>query len=208
MTSAVVILSGGLDSTVALHLARARHGRIHALFIDWRQKSVEVERAASRRIADMAGATWTEVSCPVFDELGTMLTQRSAEPVTQAVNFFTRGPTFLATASRHVEITRADALVVGYTAEDNLPESSLESVAAMDVVLGLVLQRPFKIEAPLAEMTKAEIVALARTLPGCWDALRCSVSCFAGTRCGECKACLLRARGFAAAGLADPAGAA
>jgi 7-cyano-7-deazaguanine synthase len=153
----------------------------------------------------MAGATWKEVTLPIFDEIGTMLTQSSGAPVTQAVDFYTRGLVFKSVAARYVEAIKADALVVGYTAEDNLPESHAEQVGYIESAIAVALQRPFKIEAPLLNMTKREIVALARTLPGCWDALRHSVSCFAGTRCGGCKACLLRAKGFREAGMEDPA---
>ena len=56
-------------------------------------------------------------------------------------------------------------------------------------------------------LSKAETVALARTLGGCWEALAKTVTCYQGLRpgCGTCAACELRAKGFAEAGFADPA---
>ncbi|MFW6089531.1 MAG: 7-cyano-7-deazaguanine synthase [Gemmatimonadota bacterium] len=60
---------------------------------------------------------------------------------------------------------------------------------------------------PLMYLTKAETVRLAHRLPGCWDALGLSVTCYEGERpgCGSCPACKLRSQGFEEAGLVDPA---
>ena len=67
--------------------------------------------------------------------------------------------------------------------------------------------RPLRLHAPLLALTKADEVRLARELPGCWDALAHTVTCYRGERpgCGACPACRLRARGFAEAGYTDPA---
>jgi 7-cyano-7-deazaguanine synthase len=56
-------------------------------------------------------------------------------------------------------------------------------------------------------LTKAETVTLAKRLPGAWEALAHTVTCYEGKRpgCGKCAACAMRAKGFAEAGLPDPA---
>jgi 7-cyano-7-deazaguanine synthase len=90
------------------------------------------------------------------------------------------------------------------------PDCRRSFVDALEVALTAALPSscgPLRIATPLMWLTKAETVRLARRLPGCWDALAHTVTCYEGARpgCGVCAACVLRARGFAEAGEHDPA---
>ena len=90
------------------------------------------------------------------------------------------------------------------------PDCREEFVTAMQAALNLAMPsslRPMRLHTPLMHLTKAETVALARRLPGAWDALALSVTCYNGQRpgCEVCPACALRGRGFDEAGEIDPA---
>lgn len=87
------------------------------------------------------------------------------------------------------------------------PDCRRATMDALELALSHAVARPVRVVTPLMYLSKAETVRLARRLPGCWEALARSVTCYHGSRpgCGTCPACELRARGFAEAGERDPA---
>jgi len=220
---AVVLLSGGLDSTTCLAVARARGFEAHTLSVDYGQRQrVELQRA--RRVAAALGAAShvvVRVDLSAFG--GSALTDRSlAVPKGRSA----------AQMARHVPITYVPAR---NTVLLSLALARAETLGAADVFLGVnaidysgypdcrpAFVRAFerlarlatkagvegarlRIHAPLQRLTKAGIVRLGKRL-GIPFAL--TLSCYDPVRaraCGACDACQLRLRGFAEAGETDPA---
>jgi 7-cyano-7-deazaguanine synthase len=221
----VVILSGGLDSTTCMALAAAEGDPAPlALSFDYGQSHrIEIERAA--KVASHYRAEHLVVAIDTRAWGGSALTDASieiprpeaAEPGDVSENAIpatyvpARNTIFLAVSLGVAEARAADAVYLGVNAldysgyPDCRPEfvDAFRRVAAVGQKRGLE-GRPIDIRTPLIDMTKAEIVRLALDL-GAPVAL--TWSCYRGgpDPCGECDACLLRARGFAGAGVPDPA---
>ena len=85
------------------------------------------------------------------------------------------------------------------------PDCREETIAALQTAIQLGMESSVTIHAPLMQLSKQQTVELARDL-GCLDAMALTHTCYNGLRppCGECPACLLRARGFSQAGIEDP----
>ena len=218
MKSAVVLVSGGLDSATVLAMAVARGWRCHALSVDYGQRH-RSELAAAAQVARSLGAVEhrvARVDLGVFG--GSALTDESIPvpsqptpgiPVTYVP---ARNTVFLALALAHAEVTRSDAIFTGANAIDysGYPDCRPEYLAAFERVANLATKRavegaPVRIEAPIVGMGKAEIVRQGHEL-GVDFAL--TVSCYnadaAGRACGQCDSCRFRREGFAGAGIPDP----
>jgi 7-cyano-7-deazaguanine synthase len=231
MTKAVVLFSGGQDSTTCLYWAKHRLGadvEVHALSVYYGQRHA-AELDAAFRIAHMA-----DVASHVSVDLGTIMT--GGESALLAANFndeikaeggivdrempqglptsFVPGRNLMLLA---LAVARAGALgaqhiVTGvcqtdYSGYPDCRENFIRSMQSAIMQAWPTGVREPQIHTPLMDRTKAETVVLASNLPGCLDALALSVTCYHGKRpgCGTCPACLLRARGFQEAGIADPA---
>ncbi|MGE3296192.1 MAG: 7-cyano-7-deazaguanine synthase QueC [Porticoccaceae bacterium] len=217
--TAVVLVSGGLDSTTLLALARAEGYRCHTLSFDYGQRH-RAELAAAARISavfgavehktvaldlrSIGGSALTDVSIPVptaGDSAGIPITYVPA-----------RNTIFLAIALGWAEVLGARDLFIGVNAVDysGYPDCRPEFIRAFEVTANLATRagvegRGFSIHTPLIDLGKAEIIARGIEL-GVDYAM--TVSCYladpAGRACGRCDSCRLRAAGFAAAGVADP----
>jgi 7-cyano-7-deazaguanine synthase len=222
MAGELVVLSGGLDSTVCLALAAdASHpsDELVALTFDYGQRHrIELDRAAT--IAGHYGADHLVVRLDASAWGGSALTDDAigvpdasdvdpdAIPVTYVP---ARNLIFLSVAVGVAEARDLDGVAIGVNALDysGYPDCRPEFVASFATTAGLALKRgvegrPVEVRTPLLDLTKAQIVELGRSL----DApLELTWSCYRGDAepCGTCDACALRARGFAEAGLADPA---
>jgi 7-cyano-7-deazaguanine synthase len=221
----VVILSGGLDSTVCMALAAQRSGRPPlALTFDYGQRHrIEVDRAAG-----VAGHYRSEHLVVRLDTSawgGSALTDRAREvpkPSTGAGDHEppseipatyvpARNSIFLAVGLGVAEARNLDAVWIGVNAIDysGYPDCRPEFIEAFRQVAATgqkrgIQGRPIEIVTPLIESTKAGIVRTGLEL----DApLHLTWSCYrgGGSPCGECDACDLRARGFAEVGVVDPA---
>jgi len=218
MKRAVVLLSGGLDSATVLAIASSEGWRCHALSVDYGQRH-RAELDAAARVAKALGAhehRIARVDLGVFG--GSALTDPAIAvprapsegiPVTYVP---ARNTIFLALALAHAEVVEADAIFTGANAVDysGYPDCRPEFLAAFERLANLATKRaveghPIAIEAPIVDMTKAEIVRRGAAL-GVDYAL--TVSCYEadarGAACGACDACRFRREGFAAAGVADP----
>jgi len=218
MKRAVVLLSGGLDSATVLAIAASDGWRCHALSVDYGQRH-RAELAAAARVAKALGAhehRIARVDLGVFG--GSALTDPAIAvprapsdgiPVTYVP---ARNTIFLALALAHAEVVEADAIFTGANAVDysGYPDCRPEFLAAFERLANVATKRaveghPIAIEAPIVDMTKAEIVRRGMAL-GVDYAL--TVSCYEadaqGAACGACDACRFRREGFAAAGVADP----
>ena len=218
MKSAVVLVSGGLDSATVLAMAVARGWRCHALSVDYGQRH-RSELAAAAQVARALGAVEHRVAhidLGVFG--GSALTDAAIEVPTQPsggipVTYVpARNTIFLALALAHAEVTGSDAVFTGANAVDysGYPDCRPEFLAAFERLANLATKRavegsPVRIEAPIVHLTKAQIVREGFEL-GVDFAL--TVSCYnadaAGRACGACDACRFRREGFERAGIADP----
>lgn len=220
MTGALVVLSGGLDSTVCLGIARREFGEdpVHALTFDYGQRHrLELDRAGA--VAAHYGVPQLVVRLDASAWGGSALTDPAIEVPTDGLGSGgipvtyvpARNLIFLSVAVGVAEARDLDAVYLGINALDysGYPDCRPEFVDAFRAVAGLALKRgvegrPVEIRTPLVDCAKADIVRLGRGL----DApLQLTWSCYLGgpQPCGECDACRLRARGFAAAGVPDPA---
>jgi len=211
--TAVLLLSGGLDSGTCLALATRWRWRVHALSFDYGQRH-GVELAAARRLAERFGAlSHRVIPLPGLGALGgSALTDRAISvpksalgevpiPVTYVP---ARNTIFLAFALAAAEVTGATEIVIGANALDysGYPDCRPEFLRAFERVARLgtkagVEGRRLSIRAPLLAKTKADIAALSLALalaPG--DTISCYDPGADGAPCGACDACLLRAKGF------------
>ena len=215
--SAVVLLSGGLDSMVCAALAREAGFEVLALTIDYNQRH-RVELKAAERIAASLAAPHIVLPLDLSAFGGSALTDDIAVPkgglgggipVTYVP---ARNTVFLSLALAWAEAAGARDLFVGVNALDysGYPDCRPEFIAAFQELANRATKAgvegdPFTIHAPLQHMTKADIAREATRL-GLDAGL--SHSCYDpaadGAACGECDACRLRARGFEEAGLLDP----
>ena len=216
--SAVVLLSGGLDSATVLAIARAEGWRCHALSIDYGQRH-RVELEAAARVARALGAAEHRiVRVDIAGFGGSALTDTSIAvpdapsegiPVTYVP---ARNTIMLSLALAHAEVTGSDAIFTGANAVDysGYPDCRPEYLEAFERLANLATKRavegmPIEIRAPILRMTKADIVRRGTAL-GVDFSL--TVSCYNADRdgraCGRCDACRFRRQGFAEAGIADP----
>ena len=218
MAKAVVLLSGGLDSATVLAVARDRGYECFTLSLDYGQKH-RAELAAAERVSQALGAEAHRVmEVPIGVLGGSALTDAEIDvpeeggegiPVTYVP---ARNTVFLSLALAWAEVLGAEAIFIGVNAIDysGYPDCRPEFIEAFQGVAGLATKQavegqPMRIEAPLVNMTKAEIIKTGVELGVDYGL---TVSCYraddAGLACGHCDACRLRREGFAAAGLADP----
>ena len=221
--SAVVLLSGGLDSATAAAWAAREGFSLSALSIDYGQRH-RVELDAARAVARALGIT-DHVVLPIdLAAFGGSALVDPAIPVPKGRDEAAiasgipttyvpaRNTVFLALALGMAETRGAEAIVLGVNAIDysGYPDCRPEFVAAFERLAALATKagvegRPTRILAPLQSLSKADIIRLGLAL-GLDYGL--TTSCYDpaddGRPCGSCDSCLLRAAGFAAVGAADP----
>lgn len=218
--AAIVLVSGGLDSMVTAGLAREAGYRLFALTIDYNQRH-RIELQAAARVAKALDAE-RHVVLPVDLSAfgGSALTDSAIAVPKSGVDGSipptyvpARNTIFLSLALGWAEAIGARDLVIGVNALDysGYPDcrpgfiAAFEAMAAEATKIGVEGGR-FRVHTPLIEMSKAEIAAEALRLG--LDA-GMSWSCYdptpEGKPCGLCDSCRLRAKGFAEAGLMDPA---
>ena len=222
---AVVLLSGGLDSATVLAQAIAEGWEAHALSFDYGQRHrLELERAAEIAVA-VGAAEHRVVKVDLAAFGGSALTAAVDVPKDRdparlgdeiPVTYVpARNTVFLSLALAWAETLGARALFLGVNALDysGYPDCRPEYLQAFERLANLATKAGveskdarFRVHAPLLELTKADIVRRAVALGV--DLSR-TTSCYDpvadGTPCGRCDACGLRAKGFAEAGVPDPA---
>ncbi|MEC7351483.1 MAG: 7-cyano-7-deazaguanine synthase QueC [Planctomycetota bacterium] len=218
---AIILLSGGLDSSTVLAEATAAGRTCHALSFRYGQRH-EHELTAARRIAEHFGVAEhvvMDIDLGVFG--GSALTtdlavpkdaldEGAAIPVTYVP---ARNTVFLSLALAHAEVRHAREVWIGVNAIDysGYPDCRPEYIEAFQAMANLATRdgvegARLEVVTPLVELGKADIVRRARALG---VPLEHTHSCYdpgeAGRPCEHCDACVLRARGFAGAGFGDPA---
>jgi 7-cyano-7-deazaguanine synthase len=222
MPPAVVLLSGGLDSYTTAAVARRDGFELYALSFRYGQRHA-LELEAASRIARVLGVTRHLVLDLDLSAIGgSALTSRDADVPRDRPLYATdipstyvpaRNTIFLSVALGWAEVLDASDLFIGVNAIDysGYPDCRPEFIHAFESMARLATRagvegRRLRVHTPLIALTKADIVRLGTEL-GLDYGL--TVSCYDpapdGTPCGRCDSCRLRAEGFAAAGLSDPA---
>jgi 7-cyano-7-deazaguanine synthase len=221
---AVILLSGGVDSTTCLAIAKQEGYELYALSFDYGQRhSVELERAAriaerfgakghlvvSLDLAKIGGSALTDSEIPV--PKGRLPQEKRGQiPLTYVP---ARNTLFLSYALAWAEVLSAEDIFIGVNAIDysGYPDCRPEYIQAFENLANLATKAGvegvlgFKIHTPLIRLTKAEIIKKGLELGvdfglthSCYDPLA------DGRACGECESCTLRQKGFGEAGVEDP----
>jgi 7-cyano-7-deazaguanine synthase len=222
---AVILLSGGLDSATAAALARREGWALNALTIRYGQVH-HVEIAAARRLAAALGVARhveLDVDLKAFGgsalvgdgeirktTTGDLPASGDQIPTTYVP---ARNTVMLSLALGWAEVLGAECIVIGVNALDysGYPDCRPEYIAAFEYMASLATKagvegRPLRIWAPLRQLSKAAIIRLGLELGVDYGLTHsCYDPAADGRPCGRCDSCLLRARGFAEAGVADPA---
>ena len=216
-TQALVVLSGGQDSTTCLYWALDKFGSnaVEAITFDYGQRH-RVELGCAARVAEFAGVSHTVMPIDTFAALGgNALTdqnigvQKDADIETDLPNTFVPGRNivFLTFAAAYAWQRNIEHLVTGVAQTDysGYPDCREETIEALQLTIRLGMASNVVIHTPLMSLSKKETVLLARDL-GALEAMALTHTCYEGRRppCGECPACILRARGFSEAGIEDP----
>lgn len=218
MKKAIVLLSGGLDSTTCLAYAQAKGYECEALSFDYGQRH-HTELNAAKKIAAAFGVKHHIFKLNINQFGGSALTDENIAvpenelsedsiPVTYVP---ARNTIFLSIALGFAETSQAAAIFIGVSAIDysNYPDCRPEFIAAFQALANLatkagVEQNSITIETPLIHLTKAETIDMGLALGVDYSL---TVSCYQanaeGQACGVCASCQLRKKGFAEAGQMD-----
>jgi 7-cyano-7-deazaguanine synthase len=220
MPDAVVLLSGGLDSTTALAVARDAGFTCRALTVRYGQLH-EVELAASRRVAAAAGVqdhriVEVDLSPLASSALTTAgiavpkdrtLAEIGAPGDVPSTYVPARNTVLLALALAWAETLGARDLFVGVNVLDasGYPDCRLEFIRAFEALAQVATRGGgFRIHAPLIELTKAQIIVLGMRLGVDYSLTHSCYDPIGDLACARCDACALRKKGFAEAGVPDP----
>ena len=220
MASAVVLLSGGLDSTTALAIARdsghecyaltVRYGQLHEVELEAAQRVAAALRVHDHRIvavdlSSLASSALTTAGIAVPKDRP--LAEIGAEGDVPTTYVPARNTVLLSLALAWAESLEVRDIYIGVNVLDasGYPDCRPEFIRAFEALTQVATRHGgFRIHAPLIELTKAEIIRLGTRLGvdyaithSCYDPQRSAA-------CGRCDACRLRKKGFAEAGVPDP----
>ena len=216
--TAVVLVSGGLDSATTMAIAASEGFQCHALSFQYGQRHVS-ELAAADRVVKAMGAASHKIIHLDLDQIGgSALTDLSIDvpasggqgiPVTYVP---ARNTIFLSLALAWAEVLGAQDIFIGVNAVDysGYPDCRAEYIKAFETMANLATRagvegKKLQIHTPLIDMSKAEIIQTGGRLGVDYSQ---TVSCYSadeqGRACGRCDSCQLRQEGFEAAGVDDP----
>lgn len=222
--NAVILLSGGLDSATASAMARREGWALYGLTVRYGQVH-EIEIEAARRVASALGfVRHIEMDVDLKAFGGSALVgdgliakhddpDASVAPGIPSTYVPARNTVLLSLALAWAEVVEAERIVIGVNAVDysGYPDCRPEYIAAFDYLASLATKagvegRPLRVWAPLQHLTKAGIIRLGLELGLDYSMTH---SCYdpspTGRACGRCDSCVIRAKGFAEAGITDPA---
>lgn len=225
MKKALVVLSGGQDSTTCLYWAKKHYEEIHSISIDYGQRH-RIELEAADTVAWMAGVKSHSVvvAKDILQSASPLTSQATLEQYTDydqmdktigdrvELTFVPlRNTMFLTIAANRAVALGIDTLVTGICQEDNAnyPDCRESFRRSMEILINKSLgyeDEEFSIQAPLMFLSKAQSVKLALSLPGCYPALAWSHTSYDGLYppVDMNHSNILRAHGFEVAGVPDP----
>ena len=214
---ALVVLSGGQDSTTCLYWAIDRFGaaNVDTLTFDYGQRH-RIELDCAQRVAAHAGVPNTIMPIDTFAALGGDALTDSDIDVQSEVDTSDGLPNTFVPGRNLVFLTFAAAFAyqrgigdvvtgVAQTDYSGYPDCREGTITSLQHTIRLGMEFDVSLHTPLMHLSKKETVELARDL-GALPAMALTHTCYNGKRppCGECPACVLRARGFEEAGVDDP----
>ena len=214
---ALVVLSGGQDSTTCLYWALTEFGpdNVSSVTFDYGQRH-RVELTSAKEIADLAGVENVILPIDTFAALGGDALTDAKIDVTSELNDETALPNTFVPGRNLIFLTFAAALAyqqgiehlvtgVAQTDYSGYPDCREETLQSLQRSIQLGMESVLQIHTPLMHLSKRQTVELAVSL-GALPAMALTHTCYNGVRppCGQCPACVLRAKGFADAGVADP----
>jgi 7-cyano-7-deazaguanine synthase len=211
-SKAISVLSGGLDSTVATAYYNDKY-EIHAITFNYGQRSAEMEIKSARAVCEKLGIEHSVLDLPWLKKLGKSALTSDAEvpelkmdeldskeicdETARKVWVPGRNVVFTAIATSFAEALNAEKIIVGWDLEEaaTFPDNSKEFLDAFNNVLEIGTLEGVKIEAPVINMSKTEIVKLGMEIDAPMDL---SYSCYMGEEkpCGTCESCMRRIRAF------------
>ncbi len=220
MSKSIVLLSGGLDSTVLLATTLAKGIDCIGLFFSYGQRHLQ-EHEAAKDVANFYGVPLEHMALPIISKycLSPLLSNSTQNlPMNRSLDEIknTEGPPatyipgrntiFLSHALSLAEIKGCDEVIFGATAHDtHYPDCVPLYVSAMQKVFNIGIAHPVNLEAPLIEWNKTRIIQEGHKLKA---PLSYTLSCYNPhphkVHCGQCDACILRKEGFKEAGIEDP----
>lgn len=210
--SALVVFSGGQDSTTCLYWAKKNFKQVHAVFFHYGQRH-EIEWESAQKIAQLAEVELTPLDLSAFTQIGgnALIDPNLAiEDGRQGLpNTFVPGRNliFLSFAAALAWKLGTHDLVTGVCEADfsGYPDCRRHTMDSLENTLKLGMEWDIQIHTPLMHLSKAASVLLAQELEAL-PALAYSHTCYEGQipPCGKCPSCVLRANGFAEAGIPDP----
>lgn len=216
--NAIVLLSGGLDSATVLAMARAEGFRCRTLAVSYGQRHA-AELAAAQRVSVALGAVeHRQMHVDLADIGGSALTDpgiavpENPSAGIPATYVPARNTLLLSLALGWAEVAGARDIFIGVNAVDysGYPDCRPEFIAAFQRLAVLATRAgveggTFRIQAPLIDMSKAQIILAGRRLGVDYaNTVSCYQADAQGRACGRCDSCRLRREGFKAAGVADP----
>ncbi|MDG1243175.1 MAG: 7-cyano-7-deazaguanine synthase QueC [Porticoccaceae bacterium] len=215
---AVVLVSGGLDSSTVLALALQQGYRCYTLSFDYGQRH-RSELEAAKRVSELmkveehkivrldlgtiGGSALTDTTIDVPEQ------ETAGIPVTYVP---ARNTVFLSIALGWAEVLEADTIFLGVNAVDysGYPDCRPEYISSFETMANLATRagvegNKLSIQAPLIDMTKGEIVSAGASLGVDYSqTVSCYQASIEGLACGKCDSCRLRIEGFNQAGISDP----
>lgn len=219
MNQAVILLSGGLDSTTTLAIAKDAGFCVHALTVLYGQRN-RVELLAAKRVVEHLGVASHKIieldlrlfgGSSLTDDMEVMAHHETT--LNQIPNTYVpaRNTIMLSLALAYAEVVGANDIFFGANIHDysGYPDCRPEYIAAFEAMANLatkasVLGQKVTIHAPLVNLSKADIIKKGLSLGVSYELTH---SCYApldGVACGQCSACFYRKKGFLDAGVADP----
>ena len=215
---AVVLVSGGLDSSTVLALALQQGYRCYTLSFDYGQRH-RTELEAAKRVSELmkveehkivrldlgtiGGSALTDTTIDVPEQ------ETAGIPVTYVP---ARNTVFLSIALGWAEVLEADTIFLGVNAVDysGYPDCRPEYISSFETMANLATRagvegNKLSIQAPLIDMTKGEIISAGASLGVDYSqTVSCYQASIEGLACGKCDSCRLRIEGFNQAGISDP----
>jgi 7-cyano-7-deazaguanine synthase len=224
MDNAVVILSGGQDSTICLHWAIKKYKKVYAVSFDYGQKhkielmsAIEICRQTNIEHEIIKTQQILKSTSPLTDNTKELEEYDNYEEMDDIIGdrieltfVPMRNALFLTIGANFALSKNCRTLITGVCQQDNAnyPDCRQNFIDAQQETINKALGiDDFKIEAPLMNLSKAESIKLAIELDNeCMNSLAYSHTCYAGEYppCGKCHSCVLRAQGFKEAGVEDP----
>jgi len=213
--SAMVLLSGGQDSTTALFWALKKFAVVETVSFDYGQRH-KIELKSAAKIAKLASVKNTVIKINEFESIKNSALLDAKTKVNARHNINKSLPATFVPGRNILFLTAASALaytkginnvVIGVSQVDysGYPDCRAEFIKSMEKSLSLGMESDIKIYTPLIKLDKKQTVLLAKKI-GVLEIMKFTHTCYEGTKkpCGKCPACILRAKGFNEAGIKDP----